>query len=112
YAVGKDAERKNQLRFAVAEALASVVLRVRTVGSAATDLGWLAEGKTDLSVTLSNHPWDMAAGVAIAREAGATILDIDGAPYSSRSSATLGATPQLSDSLLRLVHGAMNDIRL
>src|SRR5262249_1439804 len=78
YAVGKDAERKNRLRFAVAEALATAALRVRMIGSAATDLAWLAEGKTDVSVTLSNHPWDMAAGVAIAREAGATVLDIDG----------------------------------
>jgi len=73
------------------------------LGSAAIDLAWLAEGKLDASITLSNHPWDMAAGVAIAREAGATITDQHGAPYLTSSPATIGASPSLFDELCLLL---------
>lgn len=55
---------------------------MRMLGSAAVDLVWVASGKLDASIALSNHPWDMAAGVAIAREAGAIVMDVDGAPRS------------------------------
>lgn len=44
-------------------------------GSAALDLVWVAEGRTDAMVIPSNKPWDMAAGVLIAHQAGALVLD-------------------------------------
>jgi myo-inositol-1(or 4)-monophosphatase len=50
YAVGKDAERKNVPRFAIATSLAQRALRVRIFGSAAVDLAWLAEGKTGVEL--------------------------------------------------------------
>ena len=54
------------------------------LGSAAVDLTWLAEGKIDASVTLSNRSWDMAAGVIVAREAGAVVVDLDGREHTTR----------------------------
>jgi myo-inositol-1(or 4)-monophosphatase len=39
-------------------------------GSAALDLAWVAEGHTDAAIMLTNKPWDTAAGVLVAREAG------------------------------------------
>ncbi|MGO8884539.1 MAG: inositol monophosphatase family protein [Streptosporangiaceae bacterium] len=69
YAVGPDAARRNELRLAITAQLARQVLRVRMLGSAAIDLAWLAEGKTDACITLGSHPWDIAAGVIIATEA-------------------------------------------
>jgi myo-inositol-1(or 4)-monophosphatase len=76
-------------------------------GSAALDLAWLAEGKVDASITLSNRSWDVAAGVVIAREAGARVLDRDGSEYSTDSNSTIAASPGLSDELLALVHAAL-----
>jgi myo-inositol-1(or 4)-monophosphatase len=108
FAVGQDSERKNRTRFALAEQLASRVLRVRMFGSAAIDLVWLAEGKTDASVTLSNKPWDVAAGVIIAREAGADILDSDGTQHRAQSSATIAAGPTLTSELQTLVRDVIN----
>ncbi|MDG4830116.1 inositol monophosphatase family protein [Solwaraspora sp. WMMD1047] len=104
YAVGPDATSRNRSRLALTALLAAAAQRVRMTGSAALDLAWLAEGKFDAALTLSNHPWDMTAGVVIAREAGAVILDQDGSAHSSDSMATIAATPLLADQVLQLVN--------
>jgi myo-inositol-1(or 4)-monophosphatase len=103
FAVGADSPSKNRLRFEVATAAAAVALRVRMLGSAAIDLAWLAEGSLDASIVLSNKPWDVAAGVVIAREAGARVVDVDGSDHTMGSSATLAAPPSLIGELVTLV---------
>jgi myo-inositol-1(or 4)-monophosphatase len=103
FAVGDGASRSNLLRLELLDRLAAGALLVRMVGSAAIDLAWLAEGRFDMSITLLNQPWDMAAGVVIAREAGARVFDMDGSDYRMQSSATLATTPGLADQLVRLL---------
>lgn len=103
YAVGPDASAKNRLRLALTARLAEKAQRVRMTGSAALDLAWLAEGRIDAALTLSNHAWDMAAGVAIAREAGASVVDRDGTSHDALSAMTIAAAPALSDTLLTLL---------
>ncbi|GAA4195627.1 hypothetical protein GCM10022252_41790 [Streptosporangium oxazolinicum] len=103
YAVGGDAERKNRLRLALTHELAARVQRVRMFGSAAVDLAWVAEGKTDALIMFSNKPWDTAAGVLIAREAGATVVDQDGSPHTMSSGATIAAGPKLLAGLVELI---------
>jgi myo-inositol-1(or 4)-monophosphatase len=56
YAVGPNAAEKNQRRLAVTKVLAENVERVRMFGSAAFDLAWVAEGRTDACVILANKP--------------------------------------------------------
>ncbi|MGH3729333.1 MAG: inositol monophosphatase family protein [Micromonosporaceae bacterium] len=107
YAVGADAVQKNQQRLAVTSVLAGQVQRVRMFGTAAIDLAWLAHGRTDATVILSNNPWDMAAGVIIAREAGAVVADLDGSPHRFNSHATIAANPNLIDDVLGLVEVAL-----
>jgi myo-inositol-1(or 4)-monophosphatase len=103
YAVGERAEEKNRARLAVTARLAATALRVRMLGSAATDLAWLAEGHLDATITLSNNPWDMSAGVVLARETGHQVVDVDGNDYSLASSATVAAHPELLIELLTLL---------
>lgn len=103
YAVGSDAERKNHARLALTTVLASRVERIRMLGSAALDLAWVAEGRTDACVLLTNKPWDMAAGVVIARESGAVVTDSDGSPHNLGSAHTLAAAPLIADEFLDLV---------
>ncbi|MET8074903.1 inositol monophosphatase family protein [Streptomyces sp. NPDC005303] len=103
YAVGVRANERNVRRLALTRMLAEQVLRVRMLGSAAIDLIWVASGKLDASIALSNHPWDMAAGVAIAREAGAAVMDLDGSPHSLRSTATIAVAPGLRGTLLQML---------
>lgn len=108
YAVGSGAEKKNAHRLELTATLARHVQRVRMLGAAAVDLCWVAEGKLDAAVMLSNKPWDTAAGVLIAREAGATVLDLDGASHQTDSAATLAITPRIAAELLDLIQAAVH----
>lgn len=106
FAVGTSSVERNRLRVDVAEHLANRALRVRMLGTAAIDLAWLAEGKLDASITLLNQPWDMAAGVLLAREAGASVVDEEGVAHGADSRATLAAPPQLIDDIVAIVSEA------
>ncbi|TLW93162.1 inositol monophosphatase [Saccharomonospora piscinae] len=95
YATGEGAAEKNERRFAVTRALAENVERVRMFGAASLDLAWVAEGRTDACVILSNKPWDMAAGVVTALEAGALLVDLNGSHYDLRSVETIAVAKHL-----------------
>lgn len=110
YAVGEGAEAKNRQRIALTERLAANVQRVRMLGSVAIDLAWVAEGKLDASITLSNKLWDMAAGVTIAREAGAKLTDQEGTDHTPQSSATLATAPSVAKDLLALIRGGSQQV--
>nr|WP_219632874.1 inositol monophosphatase family protein [Haloechinothrix aidingensis] len=104
YAVGPRAEERNQPRLQLTEQLATHVQRVRMFGSAAIDLAWVAEGRLDGSLMLANKPWDTSAGAAIAREAGAVVVDAEGVPHTAQSAATIAVTPGLGPPLLDLLN--------
>ena len=107
YAVGSGADRKNQARFALTRVLASKAQRVRMLGSSAVDLAWVADGKLDASIMLSNKPWDTAAGVVIAREAGAIVLDTEGQPHTAESPSVIAATPTLIDEAIAIARSVL-----
>jgi myo-inositol-1(or 4)-monophosphatase len=64
---------KNKHRFAITQSLAERVERIRMFGSAALDLAFVAEGRTDGCVILANKPSDSAAGVSLAPESGEVV---------------------------------------
>lgn len=103
FAVGDHAAQRNVRRLEITSLLAKRALRVRMLGSAAIDLAWVASGKLDASIAMSNHPWDMAAGVVIAREAGVHVTDADGLPHQVTSAATIAAAPGLAGEVLQLL---------
>lgn len=103
YVVGPDGPERNKPRLAVTRELAARAQRVRMFGSAAIDLAWVADGKIDANIMLSNNQWDTAAGVAIAREAGAVVVDVDGSPHTMTAYTTIAASPELVVDLLELV---------
>ncbi|MFJ2754930.1 inositol monophosphatase family protein [Nocardioides sp. NPDC087217] len=103
YATGPNADARNQVRLGITAVLAARAQRVRMLGSAAIDLAWVAAGKLDASVMLSNKPWDTAAGVLLAREAGARVTDLDGQDHDLTSTATIAAAPGVIDQLLTLL---------
>jgi myo-inositol-1(or 4)-monophosphatase len=75
-------------------------------GSAAVDLAWVAEDRTDATAILSDESWDTAAGVLIAREAGAMVVDRSGATHGFRSTETIATMPAIAGALLGLVAAA------
>ncbi|MFI6517438.1 inositol monophosphatase family protein [Spirillospora sp. NPDC050679] len=107
YAVGAKASAKNRSRLALTDALAATVQRVRMFGTAAIDLAWVAEGRIDACAALSNKPWDVAAGVVIAREAGAAVVGLEGEQHSAASAGIIAVAPGLEADLLRLVKRAL-----
>jgi myo-inositol-1(or 4)-monophosphatase len=51
---------------------------VRRLGSAATDIAYIACGRFEVFYEYGLHPWDIAAGIIILREAGGSITDFSG----------------------------------
>ena len=51
---------------------------VRRIGSAATDLCYLACGRVDAFFEYNLNAWDIAAGAIIVKEAGGSIYDFSG----------------------------------
>lgn len=63
------------------QVLASLMRRtrgIRRLGSAALDLAWTASGRFDGFFEYGLHPWDVAAGALLVREAGGSVTDFDG----------------------------------
>lgn len=106
YAVGDGSEGKNVDRLRITQVLAGAVGRVRMFGSAAVDLAWVAEGRITASVMLANKPWDTVAGVLLAREAGAEVVDRLGRPHTLQSDSTVAVAPQVKAELLRALAAA------
>jgi myo-inositol-1(or 4)-monophosphatase len=79
---------------------------VRRTGAAATDLAWVAAGRSDLFWEFNLNPWDMAAGVLLVREAGGTVTDMQGGKFNVRSPHVLANNTLVHDETVRL----FNDI--
>ncbi|HEY8595517.1 MAG TPA: inositol monophosphatase family protein [Devosiaceae bacterium] len=51
---------------------------LRRFGAASVDLAWVAAGRFDAMFENALHPWDMAAGILMIREAGGFVTDFSG----------------------------------
>jgi len=78
--------------------LLPAVRDVRRLGAAALDLCLVACGRLDGYFETGLQPWDMAAGVLIASEAGAAVCGYDGGPPSTAS--VVASTPGIASELL------------
>ena len=86
---------------AVLLSLLPQVRDIRRFGSAALDLCFVAEGQLDAYYEKGLHPWDLAAGWLIAKEAGATVGDLNGGLPGETF--TLAANPILFSQLADLL---------
>lgn len=76
---------------------------MRRDGSAAVDCTHVACGRADGFWEYNLRPWDTAAGVVILREAGATVSDINGEPWSAHATGIIAANPALHAQMLEVV---------
>lgn len=93
-----------EIRARQARCAARVLRRVRDLrssGSAALDLCWVAAGRLDGYYEADLRPWDHAAGALIAQEAGAWVGAAPGAQPGG--ALTLACAPALADGLRALV---------
>jgi myo-inositol-1(or 4)-monophosphatase len=107
FSVGHDAPTENPVHLRLMAALAVSVLRVRVHGSEALELAWLAAGRLDAAVMLSNLPWDVSGGVLLVREAGGAVYDLDGSDHGLGSASTIASTRALERPLLELLQTAL-----
>lgn len=73
---------------------------VRRAGSAALDLCSVAAGRVDGFWEFNLNPWDTAAGVLIAEEAGGRVSRFDGTPFQIDSRETLASNGLVHEELL------------
>jgi myo-inositol-1(or 4)-monophosphatase len=107
FKVGVGAERENRVHLALLARMARESLRVRMLGSAALDLAWLACGRLNATIMLSNLPWDVTAGLLLVREAGGLVYDRDGSRHDARSRYTIASVPSLQARVCRILTEAM-----
>ena len=98
-----DPERRTRQAEAVARAIGEIA-DVRRLGAAASDLCFVAMGRLDGFWEVGLNRWDLAAGTIVAREAGATVADLDGGEPSGAS--TLAAPPAIWDELADILRRA------
>jgi myo-inositol-1(or 4)-monophosphatase len=79
---------------------------VRRFGSAALDLAYVAAGRFDGFWEERLKPWDVAAGILIAREAGAIVTDLAGGDRMLESGDILAAAPALHPAMREVIAGA------
>ncbi|MFP4040422.1 MAG: inositol monophosphatase family protein [Desulfosudaceae bacterium] len=76
---------------------------VRRLGSAALDLCYVAGGYFEGFWEQDLHPWDTAAGLIIAREAGAKVTDFSGNPFTPDKKELLATNGILHETMLDLL---------
>ncbi|HSM86357.1 MAG TPA: inositol monophosphatase family protein [Candidatus Limnocylindrales bacterium] len=74
---------------------------VRRAGSAALDLCYVACGRYEAFWEFNLNPWDTAAGVLLVQEAGGTVTNFNGGPFTIDSRQVLASNSLLHDELLR-----------
>lgn len=84
--------------------LLPVVRDIRRNGVASLDLCWVACGRLDGYFEAGGQPWDVAAGLLIATEAGATASGLDGGDVAPES--VMVAAPGIAPALFELLIGA------
>ena len=86
------------------EAITHQVAGIRRFGSAALDLAYVAAGRYDGFWERGLNPWDIAAGVLIAREAGAMVSCINGATLKLDGPSILATNEALHRPLSKILH--------
>jgi myo-inositol-1(or 4)-monophosphatase len=76
---------------------------VRRFGSAALDLAYVAAGRFDGFWEMRLKPWDVAAGIVIAREAGAAVTDLAGGDRMLETGDIVAAAPALLAPMLEVI---------
>ena len=75
------------------------------MGSAGLGMAYASAGRVDLYFHHSLSPWDMAAGLVLAREAGGVVVDRQGNPANLFTPSVIVSSPQAIKNFLDATHG-------
>jgi myo-inositol-1(or 4)-monophosphatase len=82
----------------------SQVRQIKSMGSAASDLASLAEGKIDVYIHSGIKPWDMAAAALIIKEAGGKITDAKGGTWNIFNSIIIASNKILHEGAIEMIN--------
>ena len=93
------------------EALFGKCAGIRSTGSAALNLAYVASGRLDGSWEFGLQPWDIAAGCLLVQEAGGLVSDMQGGEDYLRQGDVIAGTPKVFKSLLQtLIPATKNSV--
>jgi myo-inositol-1(or 4)-monophosphatase len=76
---------------------------IRTIGSAALELAWVASGRLDGYWHYRLDPWDIAAGILLVREAGGFVSDLAGNEKNLEAGGIVAGSQPIQEQLLSLL---------
>ena len=88
------------------------VIGLRSLGSTALGLAYIAAGRLDGFLCRDLKPWDIAGGALIVEEAGGRITNYDGEAFSSRGRQVLASNTRLHTQLVEVIHDFYRDGRV
>lgn len=94
--------RRRSNRWNEAAIMASQNLRI--LGSSARTQAKVALGGVDYYYEYGPHPWDVAAGALIVREAGGVVSRLDGGPYDYALGGIVASSAAIHESVIRLLN--------
>ncbi|HJW42803.1 MAG TPA: inositol monophosphatase family protein [Rhizomicrobium sp.] len=84
---------------------------VRRFGAASLDLAYVAAGRFDGFWERGLHPWDVAAGILLVREAGGIVSDLSGGGDALNAGHMLATNDYLHPIVLKLLKDAARDAK-
>lgn len=94
---------KVHTHLSIVEHIITHSLGIRRIGAAAVDLCYVACGRLDGFFEWYLHPWDVAAGAIIAKEAGAVVSDFSGKDNYLYGKEIIAAQPNIYKELLSII---------
>lgn len=85
------------------EGVMAMAAGVRRFGAAALDLAYVAAGRYEGFWEAGLHPWDIAAGIVLVREAGGFVSDADGGAGMMAAGTIVAANDQMHATLLKVL---------
>lgn len=98
----------SDMRIQLAAELSATHLRPRISGSVGVDLAFVAQGIYQAAVSFSPYVWDNAAGVLLARCAGATATAADGSEWAPGASGAIVGTSAAHGKVLSTMRDVLN----
>ena len=87
------------------------VADMRVSGSAALNLAYVASGRMNGYWEFGVQPWDMAAGILIAREAGGLLSDFDGTENYFQTGNIVAADPKTLKAMLKILQPVYRNVK-
>jgi myo-inositol-1(or 4)-monophosphatase len=82
---------------------------IRRLGSAATDMAYVACGRFEVFYEYGLHPWDIAAGIIILREAGGKVSDFSGNEKGLTGDEIIASNSAVFQEVLETIHNYMKN---